>query len=520
MWFNRTSRPLSRPMSPAARPPAPLYVRRAGLRFWCTRRILDWQRQALRAGEDPDAVLKPVREYGEESASKNTETGESGLKGHDLAGLNAGCLPAEHVAKRVALTNHTLRQRKGDATSQLDQPHFLMHVNTKIQATQGDTKRPIGPREHSENNKDHENDREHALYENDKEHGHYENDGEHGHSKDNEEHKYFQYDKNHARYENDKEHALYENDGEHEHYEDHKYYQYDKNHARYENDREHALYENDEEQSNLSTHVYADLDPEFRAAQDEIKNATARPFYEMDIMDVTDAKDNQQEQPFYEINVASCAENVFYNMDGDKLGKPNSSVNTYEDLDADFLAAKDEIRHAAAQPFYEMDITPADEEQKQPFYKMDVTAAKETEKQEQPFYEINVASTEDNNEEPTPSGNTYENLDPDFLAAQDVVDRRHDGKEPTKVGNNDGPRCSQNCRVFCRSRARRMVALCVGAIIAGIAATTVAVILNQHSVRRVRPNENLVVPEPHLTSDGLHNSVYTSARYEDVTSYF
>ncbi|KAI8490913.1 hypothetical protein Bbelb_313320 [Branchiostoma belcheri] len=296
------------PADVSCRSPDPLYVRRVGLRFWCTKRILDWQRQALRAREDPGAVLKPVREYGEESVLQN-------------------------------------------------------------------------------------------------EHGHYENE---------EEHKYYQYDKNHAHYENDEEHALYEND------------------------REHALYENDEEKSNLSTHVYADLDP-------------------------------------------------------------------------DFLAAQDEIQNAAAQPFYEMDITPADEEQEQPFYKMDVTNAKEKQRKEQPFYEMNVSSADENNEQvfyrmdsdqlgkPTPSENAYEDLDPDFLAAQDAVDRRHGGKKQSK-GDDSGTRCSQNSRLFCRSRPGRMVALCVGVIIsAGIAATVVALILNQHSVPSVHPDENNVVNQTSLS---------------------
>ncbi|KAI8502612.1 hypothetical protein Bbelb_193140 [Branchiostoma belcheri] len=448
------------PPDVSCRPPDPLYVRRTGLRFWCTKRILDWQRQALRAREDPEAVLKPVQEYGEESASKNAEI-QAGVNGLDLVDLHAGCLPAEQNAtKRAALTNHTVGKRKEDATSRLDQPHFSTHINKEFQTTHGDRKRPIGPREHNEDRKDHEDDREHAHYESDKEHGHYENDGEHGHYendrehehfKDDEEHKYYQYDKNHALTENE-EHGHYENDGEHEHYEEHKYYQYDKNHSHSENDKEHALYENDEELSNLSTHVYADLDPDFLAAQDEIKNATA-------------------------------------------------------------------------QPFYEMDVTPADEEQYQPFYKMDVTAANDKQ-QEQPFYEMNVASNDDNNEgvfykmdgdqlgQPTPSENAYEDLDADFIAAQDVVDRRHGGKEPSREADSDGPRCSQNCRAFCRSRPGRMVALCVGVIIACVTATIVAVILNR--VLSFHPNENSVLnhtslPTTFITSAHLPVTSTTSA---------
>ncbi|KAI8508813.1 hypothetical protein Bbelb_139120 [Branchiostoma belcheri] len=307
-------------------------------------------RQALRAREDPEAVLKPVREYGEESVLQNGENGEIGLKGH---------------------------------------------------------------------------------YENEKKHRHYENEKEHGH------------------YKNDREHRHYENDEEHE------YYQYDKNHVHYENDKQHRHYENDEEQSNLSTHVYADLDPDFLAAQDAIKNATA-------------------------------------------------------------------------QPFYEMDIAPADEEKEQPFYKMDVTNAKEKQ-QEQPFYEMNVASADENNEQvfyrmdgdelgqPTRSENAYEDLDPDFLAAQDVVDRRHGAKEPSRGDDSDDPGCSQNCRVFCRSRPGRMVALCVGVIIAGIVATMVALILNQHGVLRVHPDESNVVNQTLLPTRSYYTSS-TSSAHLPVTS--
>ncbi|XP_019621653.1 PREDICTED: uncharacterized protein LOC109467933 isoform X2 [Branchiostoma belcheri] len=352
----RPKEPPPPPADVACRPPDPLYVRRAGLRFWCTKRILDWQRQALRAREDPEAVLKPVREYGEESVLQNGENGEMGLKGH---------YENEH--------------------------------------------------RHYEDDKEHrhyQNDKEHRHYENEKEHRHYENDREHRHYENDEEHKYYQYDENHAHYENEKEHRHYENDEQHRHY------------------------ENDEEQSNLSTHVYADLDPDFLAAQDAIKNATA-------------------------------------------------------------------------QPFYEMDITTADEEKEQPFYKMDVTNAKEKQ-QEQPFYEMNVASADENNEQvfyrmdgdelgqPTPSENAYEDLDPDFLAAQDVMDRRHGAKEPSRGDDSDDPGCSQNCRVFCRSRPGRMVALFVGVTIAGIVATMVALILKQHGVLRVHPDENNVVNQTSL----------------------
>ncbi|XP_078699805.1 uncharacterized protein LOC144926676 [Branchiostoma floridae x Branchiostoma belcheri] len=409
----RPKEPPPPPADVSCRPPDPLYVRRAGLRFWCTKRILDWQRQALRAREDPEAVLKPVREYGEESVLQNGENGVIGLKGENEN-------EKEH----------------GHYENEKEHGHY---ENEKEHG-------------HYENEKEHghyENEKEHRHYENEKEHRHYENDKEHRHYENDKEHGHYENDKQHGHYQNDKEHRHYENDGEHEHYENdeaHKYYQYDKNHAHcendkehrhYENDKEHALYENDEEQSNLSTHVYADLDPDFLAAQDAIKNATA-------------------------------------------------------------------------QPFYEMDITPADEEQEHPFYKMDITDAKEKQQKEQAFYEMNVISADEKNEQvfyrmdsdqlgkPTPPENAYEDLDPDFLAAQDAVDRRHGAKEPSR-GDDSDTRCSQNCRVFCRSHPGRMVALCVGLIIsASIAATVVALILNQHSVPSVHPDENNVVNQTSL----------------------
>ncbi|KAI8481874.1 hypothetical protein Bbelb_404060 [Branchiostoma belcheri] len=276
--------PQPQPADVACRPPDPLYVRRVGQRFWSTKRILDWQRQALRVREDPEAVLKPVREYGEGSAG-NKEPADDDVQ----------------------------------------------------------------------NQKNFKNDGEHKYYQYDENHRHYENDGEQAH------------------YENDTEHAHYQNDGEHKYYDDknHRHYENDEEHAHvhYENDREHKCntydkkqshYENDEEQSDLSTHVYADLDPDFLAAQDAIQNASAQPFYEMDIltadekeeqpfykMDVTAAKDKQQEQPFYEMNVVSATEEKdqqpFYQMDDSHLDQPAPPSNVYADLDPEFVATQDEV---------------------------------------------------------------------------------------------------------------------------------------------------------------------------------
>ncbi|CAH1252325.1 Hypp9252 [Branchiostoma lanceolatum] len=271
----RPKEPPPQPTDVPCRPPDPLYVRRVGQRFWSTKRILDWQRQALRAREDPEAALKPVGEYGEESAPKKAENREAGLRGR------------------------------------------------------------------------YEKDGEHGHYENDGEHGHYENDGEHGHYENDGEHGHYENDGEHGHYENDGEHGHYENDGEHGHYEndgEHGHYENDDEHVQYENDGERGHYENDDE------HVHYENDGE-------------RGHYENDDEHVHYEKDGQH---------------VHYEDDE----YSNLSTHVYADLDADFLAAQDRIRDAAFQPFYEMDITPADEEQEQPFYKMDVTAAKDKEKQE------------------------------------------------------------------------------------------------------------------------------------------
>ncbi|CAH1237811.1 NLRP7 [Branchiostoma lanceolatum] len=423
----RPKEPPPQPADVPCRPPDPLYVRRVGQRFWSTKRILDWQRQALRARGDPEAALKPVVEYGEESASKKAEKREAGLSG-----------------------------RFGND----------------------------GEHGHYENDGEHgnyENDGEHGHYENDGEHEHYENDGEHEHYENDEEHKYYQYDKNHGHYENDEEHKYFQYDKNHGHYEndnehlhtyenddEHVNYEKDGEHVHYENDGEHVHYENDDEYSNLSTHVYADLDP-------------------------------------------------------------------------DFLAAQDRIRNAAFQPFYEMDITPADEEQEQPFYKMDVTAAKDKEKQEQPFYEMKVTSADEENEEqvfydmddnqlrqPT-SDNVYAGLDPEFVAAQDAVCMRDRTREGSREGGDD-PRRSETCREFFMSRPGCGLAVCVGVIVVVIAAAVVGVIFNQHGRLRIHPDKSAVPDLATLpttsTTSSAHLSVTspatstTSSTHLSVTSLF
>ncbi|XP_066271167.1 uncharacterized protein [Branchiostoma lanceolatum] len=418
------ARPKESPPQPAdvpCHPPDPLYVRRVGQRFWSTKRILDWQRQALRAREDPKAALKPVVEYGEESASKKAEKREAGLRGR--------------------------------------------HGNDG---------------EHGH----YENDGEHGHYENDGEHGHYENDGEHGHH-ENEENKYFKYDKNHGHYEND---------------EEHKYFQYDKNHGHYENDDEQVhTYENDDEHvhilENDGEHVHT---------------------YENDGKHVH-TYENDDEQVHYE----NDGEHVHYENDDEYS---NLSTHVYADLDADFLAAQDRIRNAAFQPFYEMDITPADDEQEQLFHKMDVTAAKDKEKQEHPFYEMKVASADEENEEqvfydmddnqlrqPT-SDNVYAGLDPEFVAAQDAVCMRDRTREGSREGGDDRRR-SQNCREFFMSRPRCVLAVCVGVIVVVTAAVVVAVIFNQHGRLRINPDKSTV---PDLAT--LSTASTTSSAHLSVTS--
>eukprot|EP00058_Branchiostoma_floridae_P023115 XP_002608605.1 hypothetical protein BRAFLDRAFT_96131 [Branchiostoma floridae] len=413
------------------RPPDPLYVRREGQRFWSTKRILDWQRQALRAREDPGAVLKPVTEYGEDAVLDYTGNGEADFQNHGSTNFENNREHAHYENDREHTHYEDDREHK---YYQYDKNH-AHYENDRENAHYENDREHTHNRKlwkgredaHYENDGEHkyyqydkkhahyENDRNHAHYENDREHAHYENDREHAHYEDDGEHKYYQYDKNHADYENDTEHAHNRNDREH------KYYQYDKNHGHYQNDREHAHnYENDEEQSNLSTHVYADLDPDFLAAQDAIQNASAQPFYEMDISPA----DDEQEQPFYKM---------------------------------DATAAKDKLQKG------------------QPFYEMDVVSAADGEKEEQPFYQMDDSRLGKS----ASSSNVYADLDPEFVAAQDEACRRHRVREQNRGDDNDDARCSQNCRVFSRSRLGRMVAVGVGVIIAAIAITVVSVVFNR-----------------------------------------
>eukprot|EP00058_Branchiostoma_floridae_P016349 XP_002601837.1 hypothetical protein BRAFLDRAFT_75945 [Branchiostoma floridae] len=155
--------------------------------------------------------------------------------------------------------------------------------------------------------------------------------------------------------------------------------------------------------------------------------------------------------------------------------------------------AQDAIQHASAQPFYEMDISPADDEQEQPFYKMDVTAAKDKLQKDQPFYEMDVVSAVDGEKAERPfyqmddnrldksasSSNVYADLDPEFVAAQDEACRRHRVREQNRGAENDETKCCQNCRVFSRSRLGCMVAVCVSVILAAITATVVSVVVSR-----------------------------------------
>ncbi|CAH1237801.1 NLRC3 [Branchiostoma lanceolatum] len=435
----RPKEPPPQPADVPCRPPDPLYVRRVGQRFWSTKRILDWQRQALRAREDPEAALKPVGEYGEESASKKAENREAGMRGrYEKDG------------------EHGYYEKDG---------------------------------EHGY----YENDGQHGHYENDGEHGHYENDGQHGHYENDGEHGHYENDGEHGHYENDGQHGHYENDGEHGYYdndEEHKYFQYDKNHRHYENDGEHVhTLENDGE------HVHT---------------------YENDGKHVH-TYENDDEQVHYE----NDGEHVHYENDDEYS---NLSTHVYADLDADFLAAQDAIRDAAFQPFYEMDTSPANEEQEQPFYKMDVTAARDKEKQEKPFYEMKVASADEENEEqifydmddnqlrqPT-SDNVYAGLDAEFVAAQDAVCMRDRTREGSREDGDD-PRRSQTCREFFMSRPPCVLAVCVGVIVVVIAAAVVGVIFNQNSRLRVHPDKSAV---PDLTT--LSTTSTTSSAHLSVTS--
>ncbi|CAH1237810.1 LRRC31 [Branchiostoma lanceolatum] len=438
----RPKEPPPQPPDVPCRPPDPLYVRRVGQRFWSTKRILDWQRQALCAREDPEAALKPVREYG-----------EAGMRGH---------------------------------------------------------------------------------YEKDGEHGHYENDGEHGHYETDEEHKYFQYDKNHGHYEKDGEHKYFQYDKNHGHYEndeEHKYFQYNKNHGHYENDSEHVYtYENDSEHvytyENDSEHVYTyENDSEHVHTYENDSEHVYT--YENDSEHVHTYENDDEHVHAYENDdehvhaYENDGEHVHYENDDEYS---NLSTHVYADLDPDFLAAQDRIRNAAFQPFYEMDITPADDEQEQPFYKMDVTAAKDKEKQEQPFYEMKVASADEENEEQIfydmddnqlrqpKSDNVYAGLDAEFVAAQDAVCMRDRTGEGSREDGDD-PRRSETCREFFMSRLGCALAVCVGVIVVVTAAVVVAVIFNQNSRMRIHPDKSTV---PDLTT--LPTTSTTLSAHLSVTS--
>ncbi|CAH1259372.1 Hypp2265 [Branchiostoma lanceolatum] len=413
-------------------PPDPLYVRRVGQRFWSTKRILDWQRQALRAREDSGAVLKPIRDYGEDSVFKCAGNGEAGFHNHGGAHYENG---REHAHNENDRERAHYENDNEHANKTNDREHA--HDENDIEHAQYENDREHA---HYQNGKEHEhyeNDREHVHYQNDREHAHYQNDREHAHYQNDREHEHYENDREHAQYVNDREHAHYVNDREHVHYEndrEHEHYENDREQAHYKNDREHKYYQydknhmhykNDDEQSNLSTHVYADLDPDFLAAQDAIQKALAQPFYEMDISPVND----EEEQPFYKMDVT---------------------------------AVKDQQQEEP--PFYEMDADSADKE-----------------KEQQPFYEMDDSRLG----QPASSSNVYAGLDPEFVAAQDEACRRRRAREPGRGAGDDDPRCSQNCRVFFRSRPGCMVAVFVGIIISVIVTVVFAVIFNPGSEQSV-----------------------------------
>ncbi|CAH1226807.1 NLRC5 [Branchiostoma lanceolatum] len=477
----RPKEPRAQPADVPYRPPDPLYVRRVGQRFWSTKRILDWQRQALRAREDTEVVLKPLREYGEESALKGAEGGEVISKG-----------PNENDGEHKY---YQYNKNHGHIVN--DEEHKYYQYNKNHAHYENDEKHGHyeNDREHGhyENDREHghyENDREHGHYENDREHGHYENDGEHGHYENDREHGHYENDREHGHYENDREHGHYENDGEHGHYEndrEHGHYENDREHGHYENDREHGHYDNDRE------HAHYENDGE-------------HVLYE-----------NDGEHGHYE----NDGEHGHYEND-EELS--NLSTHVYADLDPDFLSAQDAIRLAAAQPFYEMDISPADEEQESPFYKMDVTAAKDKQQQQQqPFYEMEVASADekdkafyemDDNQLGQPTSNdVYADLDPEFVTAQDAVRTGNRTREGSRDGDDD-PRCSQNCRVFLWCRPGCMVGVCAGVIIAVIVATVVAVIFNQRGVLSTSIRSDDMLNQTTLPT----TSTMSSAQLPGVTS--
>ncbi|CAH1257150.1 NLRC5 [Branchiostoma lanceolatum] len=470
----RPKEPPPQPADAPCRPPDPLYVRRVGQRFWSTKRILDWQRQALRAKEDPEAVLKPVRDYGEDSVFKCAGNGEAGLQNHGRTHYENDREPAHYGNDREHAHN------KNDSKP----AHYENDGEHAHYENDGEHARNKNDREHAHK----KNVREHALYENDREHAHYKNDREHAHYENDREHARIKNDREHAHYENDREHAHYENDREDAHYEndrEHAHYENDREHARIKNDREHAHYENDREDAHYEN--------DREHAHDE--NDRGHKYYQYDKNHAHYEKNRDHKYYLYDKN------HVHYENDEEQS---NLSTHVYADLDPEFLAAQDAIRNATAQPFYEMDISPVDDEQEQPLYRMDVTAAKDKEQQEQPFYEMDVTSADEEKEQqpfyqmdenrqgqPASSSNVYAGLDPEFVAAQDEACRRRRAREPGRGADDGDPRCSQNCRVFFGSRPVCMVAVCVGIIIAVIATVVVAFIFNQGSEQNIHSDDGM-----------------------------
>ncbi|CAH1257234.1 NLRC5 [Branchiostoma lanceolatum] len=481
----RPTEPPPQPADAPCRPPDPLYVRRVGQRFWSTKRILDWQRQALRAKEDPGAVLKPVRDYGEDSVFKCAGNGEAGLQNHGRTHYENDREHAHYENDREHA--HYKNDREHEHYENDREHKYYQYDKTHA---------------HYENDREHahyENNRGHAHKETDREHAHYENDRVHAHNKNDREHAQYENDSEHAHYENDREHAHYENDREHAHYEndrEHAHYKNDREHAHYENDREHAHYENDREHAHYENdreHAHYENDREHAHYESDREHE----YYQYDKNHVHYEKNRDHKYYQYDKN------HVHYENDEEQS---NLSTHVYADLDPEFLAAQDAIRNASAQPFYEMDISPVDDEQGQPFYKMDVTAAKDKELQEQPFYEMDAAAAsadeekeqqpfyqmDDNRQDqPASSSNVYAGLDPEFVAAQDEACRRRRAREPGRGADDGDPRCTQNCRVFFRSRPGRMVAVCVGIIIAVIATVVVTVIFNQGSEQSIHSDDGM-----------------------------
>ncbi|CAH1238994.1 NLRC3 [Branchiostoma lanceolatum] len=122
---------------------------------------------------------------------------------------------------------------------------------------------------------------------------------------------------------------------------------------------------------------------------------------------------------------------------------------------------------------------------------MEVASADEKNEQ-QHFYDM-----DDNQLGQPTSDNVYAGLDPEFVAAQDAVSMRNRDREGSREdAEDDDPTCSQNSREFFRSRPVCVLAVCVGVIIAVIAASVVAAIFNQQT----NPNESMVTTLPTTTS--------------------